>query len=151
MSVNKSRLYIPALSGLYDSLWDIVWLLLRLAAGLIVVPHGLQKMFGMFGGGGLTGTAAFFDKIGYSPGSFFAPLIASTELIGGILVAIGLFTRPAALALAIHFVFVSHFHLARGFFNPGIEFPLLWLTVFVFFVIRGGGPLSVDSRMRKEF
>jgi putative oxidoreductase len=151
MSVNKSRLYIPALAGLYDSLWDIVWLLLRLAAGLIVVPHGMQKLFGMFGGGGLSGTAAMFDKIGYSPGSFFAPLVGGTEFIGGILLALGLFTRPAALALAIHFVFVSHFHLARGFFNPGIEFPLLWLTVFVFFAIRGGGPLSVDSKMSKEF
>ena len=151
MSVNKSRLYIPALAGLYDSLWDIVWLLLRLAAGLIVVPHGMQKLFGMFGGGGIAGTGAFFDKIGYSPGSTLALLVGCTEFIGGILLAIGLFTRPAALALAIHFVFVTHFHLARGFFNPGIEFPLLWLTIFVFFAIRGGGPLSVDSRMSKEF
>jgi putative oxidoreductase len=151
MSVNKSRLYIPGLAGLYDSLWDIVWLLLRLAAGLIVVPHGMQKLFGMFGGPGLTNAGAFFDKIGYSPGYFVAVLTGSVEFFGGLLVAIGLLTRPAALALAIHFVFVTHFHLARGFFNPGIEFPLLWLTVFVFFAIRGGGPFSVDSRMAKEF
>lgn len=151
MSVNKSRLYIPALSGLYDSLWDIVWLLLRLAAGLIVVPHGMQKLFGMFGGAGLAGAGAFFDKIGYSPGYYVALLTGSAEFFGGLLVAIGLFTRPAAAVLAIHFIFVTHFHLARGFFNPGIEFPLLWLTVFVFFMIRGGGPLSVDARMSKEF
>jgi len=151
MSISKSRLYIPALGGLYESLWDIVWLLLRLAAGLIVVPHGMQKLFGMFGGGGLTGTAAFFDKIGYSPGNIWAPVVGSVEFFGGLLVAIGLFTRPAAALLAIQFIFVSHFHLARGFFAPGIEFPLLWLTVFVFFMIRGGGAMSVDSKMSKEF
>jgi putative oxidoreductase len=151
MSINKSRLYIPALGGLYDSLWDIVWLLLRLAAGLIVVPHGMQKLFGMFGGGGLAGTAAFFDKIGYSPGSFWAPVVGCVEFFGGLLLAIGLFTRPAAALLAIQFVFVTYFHASRGFFAPGIEFPLLWLTVFVFFMIRGGGAMSVDSKMSKEF
>jgi putative oxidoreductase len=105
----------------------------------------------MFGGGGLSGTAAFFDKIGYSPGSGFAPLVGSVEFFGGLLVAIGLFTRPAAFALFIHFLFVTQFHWARGFFNPGIEFPLLWCVVFLFFAIRGGGPLSIDSRMGREF
>jgi putative oxidoreductase len=148
---NRSRLYVPALGSLYDALADIAWLVLRLAAGLIVMPHGAQKLFGMFGGGGLSGTAAFFDKIGYSPGSVFAPLVGSVEFFGGLLVAIGLFTRPAAFALFIHFLFVTQFHWARGFFAPGIEFPLLWCTVFLFFAIRGGGPLSVDSRMGREF
>jgi putative oxidoreductase len=151
MTVNKSRLSIPALGGLYESLSDIVWLILRLAAGLIVVPHGMQKLFGMFGGGGLSGTAAFFDKIGYSPGSVWAPIVGCVEFFGGLLLAIGLFTRPAAALLAIQFIFVTHFHLARGFFAPGIEFPLLWLTVFLFFAIRGGGPMSVDAKMNKEF
>ena len=68
-----------------------------------------------------------------------------------LLLAIGLFTRPAAALLAIQFVFVTYFHSARGFFSPGLEFPLLWLTVFVFFAVRGGGVMSVDSKMGKEF
>ena len=89
--------------------------------------------------------------IGYSPGSVVAPVIGCVEFFGGLLLAIGLFTRPAAALLSIKFIFVTHFHWARGFFNPGIEFPLLWLTVFVFFMIRGGGALSVDSKMSKEF
>ena len=149
MSVNKSRLYIPALGGLYDSLWDLAWLVLRLAAGLCLMPHGAQKLFGMFGGGGLSGTAAFFDKIGYSPGSVLAPVVGSVELFGGLLLAIGLFTRPVAAILIIQFVCVLIYTLPRGFFAS--ELALLWLAMFVFFFVRGGGPLSVDSRMSKEF
>lgn len=147
----KSRLYIPALAGIYDSLWNVAELLLRLAAGLLAVPHGMQKLFGMFGGGGLSGTAAFFDKVGYSPGALWAPVIGSLEFFGGLLLAIGLFTRPVAALFVVQFVFVTHFHSARGWFDPGIEFPLLWLVVFLYFVIRGGGPMSVDARMSKEF
>ncbi len=92
-----------------------------------------------------------FDKVGYSPGALWAPVVGCVEVFGGLLLAIGLFTRPAAALLAIQFIFVTHFHLPHGFFNPGIEFPLLWFTVFLFFAVRGGGPLSVDSRMSKEF
>lgn len=149
MSINKSRLYIPALGGLYDSLWDLAWLVLRLAAGLCLMPHGAQKLFGMFGGGGLSGTAAFFDKIGYSPGAIWAPVVGSAELIGGFLLAIGLFTRPAAAVLIMQFVFVLAYTLRQGFFPS--ELALLWLAMFVFFFVRGGGPLSVDSKMSKEF
>jgi len=147
----RSRLYIPALGGIYDSLWNVVELLLRLTVGLLAVPHGMQKLFGMFGGGGISGTAAFFDKIGYSPGSIWAPLIGGLEFFGGLLLAAGLFTRPVAALFVIQFIFVTHFHSARGWFDPGIEFPLLWLIVFLYFAIRGGGPTSVDAKMSKEF
>lgn len=129
----------------------MVELILRLACGLIVVPHGMQKLFGMFGGGGLSGTAAFFDKIGYSPGALWALVLGCLEFFGGLLLAIGLFTRPIAALFVIQFIFVTQFHWARGFFSPGIEFPLLWLTVFLYFAVRGGGPTSVDARMSKEF
>jgi len=149
MSINKSRLYIPALGGLYDSLWDLAWLVLRLAAGLCIMPHGAQKLFGMFGGAGLTGTAAFFDKIGYSPGSVWAPVVGCAELFGGLLLAIGLFTRPAAAILIIQFIFILVFTLPRGYFAS--ELAILWLSMFVFFAVRGGGPMSVDAKMSKEF
>jgi putative oxidoreductase len=149
MPPKSSRLYIPALGGIYESLWKLAWLVLRLAAGLCLMPHGAQKLFGMFGGAGLAGTAAFFDKIGYSPGSVWAPVVGGAELLGGFLVAIGLFTRAASAVLIIQFIFVLMYTLPRGFFPS--ELAILWLALFVFFFVRGGGPMSVDSRMSKEF
>jgi putative oxidoreductase len=149
MPPKSSRLYVPAVAGLYESLWDIAWLLLRLAAGLCLMPHGAQKLFGVLGGGGLVGTAAFFDKIGYSPGSVWAPVVGTAEFVAGFLVAIGLFTRAASAVLIIQFIFVLLYTLPRGFFPS--ELAILWLALFFFFFVRGGGPLSVDERLGKEF
>ena len=152
MSINKSRLYIPGLGGLYESLWDIVWLLLRLAAGLIVVPHGMQKLFGMFGGGGLTGTAAFFDKIGYSPGSVWAPVVGCVEFFGGLLLAIGLFTRPVAFILAGEMA-VAYFyaHAHKGFWpvDNGGELAAICCFVYLFLAAAGPGAWSVDGRIAR--
>ena len=59
--------------------------LLRFVAGAMLVPHGCQKLFGMFGGGGSSGTAVFMDKVGYSPGMLWGTVVGCTELFGGIL------------------------------------------------------------------
>jgi putative oxidoreductase len=154
MSPKPSRLYMPALAGLYDSLWEWVWLLLRLMSGLWLASHGLWKL-GYLGGPGLAGVTGFFDKTGYSPGSFWAPTLAGFEIVGGLLLAIGLFTRPVALIGLIQMLLVAHFHSRFGFWHNvqggGVEYPLLWAAVMLFFAIRGAGALSVDARMSKEF
>src|SRR5690606_30605405 len=106
MSINKSRLYIPALGGLYESLGDIVWLLLRVSSGLILAAHGLWK-FGYFGGPGINGIIGFFEKVGYAPGSVWAPTLGAFEVVGGLLLAVGLFTRPVALIGFIQMLLVA--------------------------------------------
>ncbi|MCC6948490.1 MAG: DoxX family protein [Bradyrhizobiaceae bacterium] len=150
----KSRLYIPGLSGLYDSLSDWAWLILRVAAGLILAAHGAWK-FGYLGGPGLNGVIGFFDKVGYSPGSIWAPTLATFEVVGGILLAIGLLTRPVALIGLIQMLLVAYYHSRFGFWHNvqggGVEYPLMWAAVMLFFLIRGAGPMSVDARMSKEF
>jgi putative oxidoreductase len=60
-----SRLYFPALGRIYVRLADLAWLALRLTVGLTLVPHGMQKAFGAFGGSGMGGVVAMFDKMGY--------------------------------------------------------------------------------------
>jgi putative oxidoreductase len=151
---NRSRLFIPALASVYDALSDIAWLVLRLAAGLLLAAHGLWKL-GYLGGPGLTGVTGFFDKMGYSPGSVWAPTLATFEIVGGLLLAVGLLTRPVALIGFIQMLLVAHYHSRFGFWHNvqggGIEYPLMWAAVMLFFVIRGGGPLSIDSRMGREF
>src|SRR6266702_3023223 len=105
MPPKPSRLYVPALARAYESTWPLVEVMLRVATGLLLLPHGAQKLFGMFGGGGLTGMVQFFDRMGYWPGAFWAPFVGCLQFFGGILLAIGLFTRPIAFLLFIQFLF----------------------------------------------
>jgi putative oxidoreductase len=152
--VSKSRLYVPGLASLYESLWDIAWLVLRLASGLMLLGHGLWK-FGYLGGPGINGVIGFFDKVGYSPGSVWAPTLGTFEIVGGVLLILGLFTRPVALIGLIQMLLVAHYHSRFGFWHNvqggGIEYPLMWAAVMLFFFIRGAGPMSVDAKMNKEF
>jgi putative oxidoreductase len=69
--------------------------ILRIVLGGVLIPHGSQKLFGLFGGMGFTANAALFDKLGYTPGVFWGTLVGCTEFIGGILLVLGLFTRFA--------------------------------------------------------
>ena len=153
LSSNSSRYYIPALAGLYSSLQSLVLPLLRAGLGIILLAHGCQKLFGMFGGMGLTANAALFQRLGYQPGMFWGTLVGLTEVIGGILLVIGLFTRPAAFSIVIFMIFSIHFTSAKGFFRTagGMEYSILILLVALVFMIRGGGEYSVDSKLGKEF
>ncbi len=146
--------FIPALAGLYAALNPLAWPLLRGAVGLFLVPHGAQKLFGWFGGGGIEGTAKFFSAMGLEPAVPLVYLVGAVEFFGGLLLAIGLLTRPAAAASAV-LLLVAAFdiHLAKGFFwsNNGYEYPLLWAVAAIFFAIKGGGACSVDAKIGKEF
>jgi putative oxidoreductase len=148
-----SRYYIPALGNLYARFEPYVLPLLRVGLGLILIPHGCQKIFGMFGGMGLNANAALFQRLGYSPGMFWGTLVGCTELIAGTLLVLGLFTRPAALSIVIFMIFSIHFTSAKGFFwaNGGMEYSILILLVALVFMIRGGGEYSLDKSMAKEF
>ncbi len=119
------------------------------------MPHGAQKLFGWFGGGGLEGTAGFFaGKLGLEPGMFFAVLVGGTEFFGGLFLAIGFLTRIAAAGVVIEMtVAILLVHLSNGFFwgNSGIEYPLLWGLLALAFVYRGGGEMSVDRKLGWEF
>lgn len=124
------------------------WLIIRLAAGLILMPHGAQKLFGLFGGGGLEGTAQYFEaNLGLSPGLLFAGLAGATEFFGGLFLALGFLTRLSALAVVALMAYAALFvHLGNGFFwtAGGLEYPLLWGLTALGFVVRGGGSYSVD-------
>jgi putative oxidoreductase len=145
---------IPAIAPLTDALAPLAWPLIRAATGLMLMPHGAQKLFGWFGGYGLEATAGFFEtKLGLVPGLFFALSAGLIEFAGGLLLALGLFTRPVAASVAaLMAVAVVQVHLANGFFwtKGGIEYPLLWGLVALAFVLAGGGPLSLDRRIGRE-
>jgi putative oxidoreductase len=146
-------LRIPALQGLYDKVSWLAWPAVRFVAGAFLVPHGAQKLFGLWGGN-IANTGAMFAKMGLEPGLPLAYLVGSWEFFGGLLVAIGFLTRPAALGAAF-LLFVAAFmvHLPIGFFwtNRGLEYPLLWALLMLAIAGRGAGPVSVDSALGREF
>jgi putative oxidoreductase len=118
------------------------------------MAHGAQKLFGWFGGAGISANAALFDRLGYSPGMFWGTLVGCTELIAGALLIVGLFTRPAAFAIVVFMINGVYFlSTTGGFFwtARGSEFSILILVVALYFLIRGGGPWSIDRKMSREF
>lgn len=147
-----SRYCIPALGGLYASLDRYMLPMLRIVLGLILIPHGCQKLFGWFGGAGFARFTQIFEGIGYKPGAFWVSVVALTELVGGLMLVFGLGTRFAALAVAIFMVNAVWFTSAKGFFwtAGGSEFSILLLAVAVVFMIKGGGECSVDAKLSKE-
>lgn len=147
------RPIIPALAGLESALRPFGVPLIRIAAGLMLMPHGAQKLFGAFGGRGLEATAQGFAKMGLEPALPLALLAGGTELFGGLLLAIGFLTRASAVAVGIlMLVAIFQVHWPNGFFatRGGYEFALLWGVVAAGFAMRGGGRYSVDAALGRE-
>jgi putative oxidoreductase len=147
------RLYFPALGRFYAAADPYAAPLLRIVLGLLLIPHGAQKLFGLFGGAGLTANAQLFDRLGFHPGMFWGTLVGCVEFFGGILLVIGLFTRCASLAVTIFMLTAIYVtSKAGGFFwtNRGSEYSILILFVALYFLIRGAGAYSVDERMDRE-
>ncbi len=143
---------VPALGSVYERLKPYAYTILRVAYGLWYMPHGAQKLFGLFGGN-IAGVAKGMDSAGISPGMFWAYYIGSLEFFGGFLLAIGLLTRPvAALFFGFMCVATFYFNWRIGYFwtNRGLEMPLLLLVLSVVILIRGGGEHSLDRRIGRE-
>lgn len=124
--------------------------LLRVITGLTFAAHGSQKLFGWFGGPGLTGVGQWMESIGLTPGYPLALLAGSAEFFGGLALIIGLLVRPAAAALAVSMlVAIFSVHIGNGFFmsNNGYEFALALLTISLAVLIEGAGRLSLDRRL----
>lgn len=141
------------LAPLEDAFRPLAAPLLRVTTGLLLVPHGAQKLFGWFGGYGVEATGQFFaSKLGL-PASL-ALIAGLIEFFGGIALALGLLTRPiAALVAGMMAVAVISVHLGLGFFwtAGGFEYPLFWAITALYFVICGGGRYSVDQLIGYEF
>jgi putative oxidoreductase len=146
------RPYVPAFSGIYAAFDPIALPLLRLTMGLILVPHGCQKLFGWFGGLGFEKFTDIFDKMGWHPAVFWVALVALTESVGGLLLAFGFLTRFAAAAIVIFMINAVWATSAKGFFwaQGGMEYPILIGIVALVFLIKGGGRFSVDHALGRE-
>jgi putative oxidoreductase len=131
---------------------DAALLVLRIMLGVVFFPHGMQKLFGWFGGYGYSGTMDFFTtQLGIS--ALLAFLAIMAESLGSVGLITGFLTRISAFGIMINMVVaVFLLHLQHGFFmnwygnqkGEGYEFHLLVIAISLVLVIRGGGKSSAD-------
>lgn len=137
---------------------DITGFVLRLLLGVVMLPHGAQKLLGWFGGYGFSATMGFFTgKMGIP--AVFAFLVIITEFFGSLALITGALTRLAAFGVGcVMFVGALMVHLPHGFFmnwsgkqqGEGFEFHILAIAIAVALMIKGGGRWSVDGLLTKE-
>ena len=146
----SGRLIFPGLAGLYNRFSPFAYAFIRFSTGAVLVPHGVQKV--LFRSiDALAGVIAahhlpFPRTLAYL--TFFA------QSVGAACLALGLFTRPAALMIWIEMsVIIAVFHWEFGYFwtNRGIEYALLWWLLCIAIFFRGGERYSLDHLLGKEF
>ena len=149
--IDKKRLIFPGLGGLYEAFSPASYSFMRFATGAVLIPHGIQKIML----GSVVNLAPYIDKqMGVPVPTMWAYFAVFAESVGAICLAIGLFTRLAALIIWIEMgVIIVFFQWQYGYFwtVKGIEYALLWWLLCLAIFFRGGGRYSVDRLIGKEF
>jgi len=148
-SIDRNRLLIPALGGIYEKLSPYSYAFMRFCTGAVLVPHGVQKIMTNWAEKGTENIATaglpFSDVLAY--------LTVFSESIAAACVALGLFTRAAAVVVWIQMaVIITVFQWKFGYFwtSRGIEYALLWWLLLTAIFFRGGGRYSLDRLLKKE-
>jgi putative oxidoreductase len=144
---------MKALSLLFKTNGGSAALIARLMLGIVMFPHGAQKMLGWFGGYGFSGTMSFFTGTMHIP-ALFAFLAIMAEFAGSLALIAGVLSRVAAFGIAsVMTVAILTAHAANGFFmnwygnqkGEGFEYHLLAIALALIVVIYGAGKASVDA------
>ena len=137
-AIDRRRLVFPAIGGLYEKLSPFSYAFMRFCTGAVLVPHGVQKVMTNWVEKG----AGNIEQAGLPMPGILAYLTVFSELVASTCLALGLFTRAAALIVGIQMaVIVTMFQWKFGYFwtNRGIEYALLWFLLCVAIFFRGGG------------
>lgn len=149
MAEDETKLLYPGLAGFYETMLPIAATFVRIVVGIMFLMHVSVK----FKFGAHAVAASIFAKNGIEPALAWTYFIMFIELVGGVCLIIGLFTRFVAAALAIEMLVALLFvHLPKGYAagGGGYEYVLLIGAVCFIIAIRGGGPYSVDRVIGKE-
>jgi putative oxidoreductase len=137
---------------------DKVLALLRIALGIVVFPHGAQKLLGWFGGFGYTGTMGFLTGMMHIPYPL-ALLVIAAEFFGALGLIVGFLGRIAAFGIAVNFTVAALLvHVPNGFFmnwsgqqkGEGYEFFILAIAIALAILIRGSGAWSIDRAISRD-
>jgi putative oxidoreductase len=137
---------------------DATLTFMRLMLGIVIFPHGAQKLLGWFGGYGFSGTMGFFTTQMHIPAPL-AFLAICAEFFGSLGLIFGFLTRIAAFGIAMNMlvaVLMVHRHI--GFFmnwygnqkGEGYEYHLLTLALAILIMIRGAGAFSIDRALSRK-
>ncbi|MBM9579622.1 DoxX family protein [Leptospira sp. 201903070] len=135
---------------------DLGSLILRVVAGVVMFPHGAQKVLGWFGGYGFSGTLGYLVGLGIP--TPIAVLVIFGEFLGALGLIFGFLTRLSALGIGIIMIGAASFHIPNGFFinwagsqqGEGYEFHLLMIAISVVLFIKGAGKASIDSLIEEK-
>lgn len=129
-------------------------LFIRLALGVVMFPHGAQKVLGWFGGPGITKTLQAFAGMGFPAWSVIALMVV--ECLGSVLLVFGFLTRLWAIGIGMSITICMFLnHVQNGFFmnwsgqqqGEGFEYHVLVIGICLALLIKGGGALSVDRKL----
>jgi len=136
----------------FETTDDWAQLILRVTLGVVMFPHGAQKLLGWFGGPGFAGTMSMFTDKMQIP-AVLAFLVIITESLGSVGLIVGFLTRLAAFGIfCIMVVAIAMVHWPNGFFmnwsgkqpGEGFEYHLLVIGIAIVLMIWGAGRSSVD-------
>ena len=143
----EPKLLFPSLRPFYRAVEPLSWLLVRLTVGLMLIPHGWPKIEA---GIAATAQTALVQR-GIQPAEPLAVVLMALETVGGLCIALGLFTRFWAAGVAIEMAVIAYLYVpAFGWTRPGYEYPLMWCLIAFAIALRGGGPLSLDRKLGRE-
>jgi putative oxidoreductase len=133
---------------------DIAFLIVRVILGLSFMAHGTQKLFGWFGGGGITGTGDFFEGLGFRPGKAFAAIAAICETLGGFLTLLGAGgALGPVLIVLVMLTAIGSVHITKGFFvsGGGWELNTAYIAAALAVAFAGNGAYSLDNWLGLHF
>lgn len=143
--IDSTRLIIPALAPLYRALDGLAWPLIRIVAGLNLVPFGWHKLTGPL----FDADVQLFHQLGLEPAVPLTWFVTLLEFVGGLFLAAGLLTRPIALMIAVEMLVIAvAVDIPRG---RGYQLTLLWSAIALAISWRGGGRFSLDRWLGREF
>jgi putative oxidoreductase len=148
MMQQRPQLLIPAFGALYRTFTPITESLIRVVAGGSLAIHGYPTLFG-----DKAAAAKFLESVGFQDGLFWTYVVVTVEFVCGLCLALGLLTRlVAAPIIGFLVIAIVTYHWRFGFAweNRGIEYPLFWSIVVLHFLVRGGGPWSLDALIGRE-
>jgi putative oxidoreductase len=145
MSMAVAAIAMAGIADAFDRYAVYNTLFLRLALGVVMVVHGADKV------GGVAGFAGFLDSMGIPVAIVFAWIVTVVELVGGLLILAGVFTRYVALLFAVDMAVATVLvHLPNGFSasDGGYELTLVLFLVAIALALQGAGPLSLEREVR---
>lgn len=156
LAIDTPTRVFPGLAAFYDRIAPFGYVLIRIAAGAIIIPHAFPKLFGSFAPVLAKNVLAPLGFLNVPDPLFWAYFLGVLELVGGACLILGLLTRAAALGLAIETAIITYFvAMPKGWFyaspGGGAEFPAILTLLYLGILIAGPGRCALDRLIMKRW